>query len=508
MNSASVVPPVGAAPDRDATTRSSIRLRALVPWTILLLAAALRLLGLDKSVWLDEASSLHQAMAPDFLASARAYDHPPLYFALLRAGLHLTDSYTVLRLFSVACGLGAVAFFCFWPDRILRVGGWIAGLLLAVSPGFVAHSQELRHYALLSASFTAALAFAWRLSRDPENPRVLLGLGLSLLFAAATHLLTLFFATALAAWLCWSLRTEPPRRWLTILATGFLPALLLVVLLKTVFLQATDKTTGGWWMPAVTPELLVRVFRTNAGWDAISRFSYLIDDILHGTRYIVLLIAAGSGAVLAWIAFCHRRAGPALSLLAVAAIYWTTTIAYSLAVAPIVWPRTMLPGTLPCLLAVGLGVAANASRSRRLLAAGLTVALAAFLSVPWAHGLAWRPAEDLRGLTAAVRSHHTSTDLLVSIDYVDAGLKPYWPRIPTENILHIQSITPPAETLAALATHRSDPRFKGLLLLYREDLTLTKNRAQFDALLQSLTAEGLSPEELWNHDGYRVLRYR
>ncbi len=508
MNPERIVPAIGAAPTRDPITRTSTQLGAVVPWAILLLAAALRVLGLEKSVWLDEASSLYQATASDFLASARSYDHPPLYFALLRAGLHLTDSYTLLRLFSVACGLGAVALFCFWPDRSLRAGGWIAGLLLAVSPGFVAHSQELRHYALLSLSFTAALAFAWRLSRHPDNIRVLLGLGLSLLIAAATHLLALFFAAALAAWLLWSLRGKPPRRWLIIIATGILPALLLAIFLKTAFLQETDKTTENWWMPPVTPGLLVRVFRTNVGWDAISRFSYIIEDALHISRYVVLVAAAGCGTVLAWTAFCHRHASLALSLLGIAAIYWTAMIAYSVTVAPIVWPRTMLPGLLPGLLAVGLGVAANPKRSRRFFAAGLTLTLAAFLSVPWVRGLAWQPAEDLRGLTTAVRSHHTPADLLVSIDYADAGLKPYWPQIPTETIHHIQSITPPAETLADLTKRRSASRYKSLLLLYREDHMLAKNRVHFDALIEALTAEGLSSEEIWNHDGYRVLRYR
>src|SRR5262245_23509628 len=84
------------------STPSSAWLKWAVPAMILALATALRLDGIGKSLWLDEVSSYLQANAHDFMAAARNYDHPPLYFALLRTGLRMTGSFTVLRLFSVA----------------------------------------------------------------------------------------------------------------------------------------------------------------------------------------------------------------------------------------------------------------------------------------------------------------------------------------------------------------------------------------------------------------------
>lgn len=489
--------PPAAAPS--APARSWLDLA--VPVAILLFAAALRLLGLDKSVWFDEASSFVQATGPDFVATARNYDHPPLYFGLLRIGLSITPSFPLLRLFSVACGVAAVAIFCFWPDRRSRRTGWLAALLLAAAPGFVTHSQELRQYALLSFAFAASLACAWRLTQEPRNNAALAGLAAALTLAAATHLLTVFFAFALAAWLLWTFRRSPPRI-LARLAFAFLPAVLLVVFLKTYFLQATVKTPGIWWMPPVSPELLLRVFRTNTGWDAISQFSYACEHYLHGIRYVVLLASAAAGAFVAWTAFVHRNAGPARSLLAIAGIYWAALIGYSVADAPIVWPRTMLPGMLPCFLAVSLGLSTHPLSRRRIPAIAAASLLAFAMTVPWVRGLAWQPQEDLRGLTSTVRTHAVPAHLLVLVNEVDYSFAPYWPKPNRPAALHVQLRDPFDRVLPTLQAHLG-----GVLLVYREDLLLVHNRSALDAIRRALAEHRGSPEELWNKDGYHVLRY-
>lgn len=84
---------------RESGARPSSRAASLSTWIawavaagILAFAAAMRLVGIDKRLWLDEGSSYVQATALDFVATARNYDHPPLYFALLRMGLHATHA--------------------------------------------------------------------------------------------------------------------------------------------------------------------------------------------------------------------------------------------------------------------------------------------------------------------------------------------------------------------------------------------------------------------------------
>ncbi len=477
-----------------------------VPLTILVFAAAVRLAGLDKSLWIDEAGSYMQATARDFLASARAYDHPPLYFALLRIGLRCTTSFTLLRLFSVGCGLASVALFCFWPDHPTRGGRWLAGLLLAASPAFVSNSQELRHYALLSAALAAALACAWRLARSPGDPVALLGLAGTLGVAAATHLLTAIFMIALAAWLLWSLRRTPFRLVVRV-AAAFAPAGLLLVFFKSFFLLRTVKTPGDWWMPPLSPQLLGVVFREDTGWSAFSWLADACERHLHGSGQFFLVAAAVGTVFVGWAAWGHRWAGPARSLLAMAAVYWAIVIAYSLVVAPIVWPRTMLPGMLPCLLAVGLGVSAQPRPRCRAGASVVAALLALAMMVPWLRGLAWQPSEDLRGLAAAVRTQSSAADLLLLVNGVECGLEPYWPEYKQNAELKIELRAPRRATLGAVAASLAHSQSRTVLLIYREDLMFAPNRAVLDEIKRVLARGSAPPEEIWNRTAYHVLRF-
>src|SRR5262245_44841818 len=228
------------APSLSLAGSASTWLRWEVPAAILAFATAVRLLGLDKSLWLDEASSYVQATAADFVAAAREYAHPPLYYALLRTGLHATHSFPILRLFSVGCGVGTVAVFCFFFGARQRVAGWYAGVLLAASPPFVLNSQELRQYALLSFELALALWLAWRLVQDSRRtPRALIGLAIMLALAACTHLITSFFIVALGCMTLWRMRREPLDQ-LGWVALCFVPAALLLWFFKSRFLTQAE----------------------------------------------------------------------------------------------------------------------------------------------------------------------------------------------------------------------------------------------------------------------------
>lgn len=116
---------------------------------ILVLAAALRCFDLGKSLWIDETSSIGQATAPNFTAAARAYDHPPLYFLILREAWRFTNSFAALRLMSVGFSLVAIGLTLFSIRP--RVAGLLAGFLIALAPHGIFEGQELRQYALLNA---------------------------------------------------------------------------------------------------------------------------------------------------------------------------------------------------------------------------------------------------------------------------------------------------------------------------------------------------------------------
>jgi hypothetical protein len=475
---------------------------------ILTLATALRLDGIDKSIWLDEVSSYLQATGADFVATARNYDHPPLYFALLRAGLRVTRSFTLLRLFSVACGVGAVAIFCsFFGDR-RRAAGWYAAFWLAVLPGFVDNSQQLRQYALLTLAFSFALMFAWRLVRTPADTRAMIGLGSALAVAACTHLITVFFMLALAAVTFWGLRRERAAR-LVQVAISFVPAAFLLWFFKSVFLTDTVKSPLLWWMPPISRDSLGFVFGEITGWAALNWVADKCDRHVLGGGTVFLIVAALGIAFLVWTAWGRASARAAHVLVVMALIYWILPIAYSLAVVPVVWPRTMLPGMLPLLLGLGLGVTTHPRRRQRVIASAVTVLLAVAMVTPWLRALAHRPIENLRSLSYTLMRGTRPPDLLVLVNYVDTALIPYWPEYKERTVLQLWLTDPLPDTLASLEAARArQPAGSAVLLLYRDDLFITgPRRTVLDQVINHLASEDAPAHEIWKDDLYHVLRF-
>lgn len=143
--------------------------RADLTWVIgaCLLGLAVRL-ATDRSVWIDEAISVHEASQPfgQMLHLLRSTDvHPPLYFSLLWGVIHLTGSTgeLVVRIPSLVPGilLIAVAYGAareFWDRRTAR----FAAVIAAIGPAAVWYSQDARMYALFM--LFAAVA-AWMLVR-------------------------------------------------------------------------------------------------------------------------------------------------------------------------------------------------------------------------------------------------------------------------------------------------------------------------------------------------------
>lgn len=184
---------------------------------VLLLAFFLRLPGMGRPVWIDEALTLDWAGKP-VLSILRGNLTPvmPLTVKGTLAVLHsdaVADE-VVARiphlLFGLA-GIGAVYLF------LLRVAGLApavaAGLYLATLPKHIAYSQDARYYAL---SFLMAALFLFFSHRYAEKPsgQGLLGVGVSALVAAMNHLsfLLLMPAVSLATVLLLAVRFRADRR--------------------------------------------------------------------------------------------------------------------------------------------------------------------------------------------------------------------------------------------------------------------------------------------------------
>jgi len=130
---------------------------------ILLIGLILRLISINQSFWLDEATSVWVARdfsLKDILTKFSPGDfHPPLYYLILKAWIALFGSGEVaVRTMPVLLGLLTV-FLIFKIGNFLgRGAGVISAIFLATSGLHIYYSQEARMY-ILSAFFVALLIY-------------------------------------------------------------------------------------------------------------------------------------------------------------------------------------------------------------------------------------------------------------------------------------------------------------------------------------------------------------
>ncbi|MGN6755632.1 MAG: glycosyltransferase family 39 protein [Thermomicrobiales bacterium] len=135
---------------------------------VALLALALR--GYDYtrlSLWLDEGATVHFARKSwaVVLGLSGAYDlHPPLYYALTKLAAVALPLADAGRMVSVIAGtLTVVVVYALGVRLAGRGAGFLAALILAVSPMHIWHSQDARMYALTAlltgCSYLALVAY-------------------------------------------------------------------------------------------------------------------------------------------------------------------------------------------------------------------------------------------------------------------------------------------------------------------------------------------------------------
>lgn len=132
---------------------------------ILVLALFLRLIGLNQSLWLDEAINVVYAQSSDFWWFVTKYPigdfHPPGWFAILWIwGQLFGFSEIAVRLPSVILGVTTV-----WLTYLLgkqlfnKKVALFASLLLAIAPLHVYYSQEARMYVFAAFAVTSSFYF-------------------------------------------------------------------------------------------------------------------------------------------------------------------------------------------------------------------------------------------------------------------------------------------------------------------------------------------------------------
>lgn len=156
---------------------------------ILILGFVLRLVNLNQSLWLDEATTAFVSKMPvkEILGSFLVNDfHPPLYYLFMRGwGLIFGTSEIALRFPSILFSLGTI-YLVYEIYKILvnKKDAWIPALILSTSGLFIYYAQEARMY--MMSTFLVTLAI-FSFVKIVKSPRV----GYGLLFSLSLALLSM-----------------------------------------------------------------------------------------------------------------------------------------------------------------------------------------------------------------------------------------------------------------------------------------------------------------------------
>jgi uncharacterized membrane protein len=170
--------PRGPAPEPPATREPfASGWRARRPWLIVaglvVLGLAIRLI-LTRSIWVDEAISIHQAHMSlgGMLDNLRDTDrHPPLHYLILWLTVRLFgDGELAVRAPSILASLALIpTMFAAGRELFGRRTGLVAAGFVAIAPLVVWYGQEARMYALFMLFGTVALWAQAKVLRDGRN---------------------------------------------------------------------------------------------------------------------------------------------------------------------------------------------------------------------------------------------------------------------------------------------------------------------------------------------------
>lgn len=370
---------------------TSIPLHLVLITLIGAIAVAARLHGLaDRPLWYDEVLTLWRANLPinELIVDATNNKHFPLYFWAVKPFAAAPWTEWFLRLPSVVLGAACAIL---TASIAMRLGGnfagFVAGVLMALSPLEVQYGQEARSYALTSA---AVLLSLWGLVRlvdqfgpaaetgrqtgtatagpwETVGPWVAYAVGMNLALNTLGVAAPWFFAANITVFaIHWARRlpTAPIRTWVWVnLATAvlWLPGIVMIMTANY-----DHPLRGHQWTPAVSLEL--------AGQVLAALYMFRISD--HMTFELMPAAVPILGPALIALALAgtwRLRQNPGrAAVLLTATLTMPVTVALISVFHPMILPRYLLWSTGPYFILVGLGVA----MLPKLLRSPMTVALA------------------------------------------------------------------------------------------------------------------------------------
>jgi mannosyltransferase len=179
-------------------------------WAILLLGLCLRLISLNQSLWLDEASHvLLSGQSLNSIIFERASDfHPPLAYILWHYWQLIGTGDIILRLPSVIFGVLTIwILFHLVKKSFGENVAVISSFLLAIAPFHIYYSQEIRMYSLVTLLGVISFYFFQKLL---EEKRFITSLGFIISTAALiyTHYMGIFIILSQLIYLLFNKRSQ------------------------------------------------------------------------------------------------------------------------------------------------------------------------------------------------------------------------------------------------------------------------------------------------------------
>lgn len=204
---------------------------------IIVLALVLRLISLNQSLWLDEGTSAILARDNTLVSIIKDFApgdfHPPLYYLLLNLWSRVFGhSEVALRGLSVLTGLGTIGLVYLIGEKLFnKKTGYIAALLLAISPLHIYYSQEARMYSLQTL-FVAASFYFFVMLLKKEKPGYWIGFAISIALIGMTDYLPLLILPVF--WLI-GLLEKKDRLWWKKFVVSHLPLLFSLIIWYPIF---------------------------------------------------------------------------------------------------------------------------------------------------------------------------------------------------------------------------------------------------------------------------------
>jgi len=287
--------------------RLRLRFKKRIPVVgyVLILGFIVRLIAIDQSFWLDEATSGLVVRNFGFVEIinkfALADFHPPLYYLVLKLWSMIGGTGEIwLRGLSILFGLITIyVVYLIGEEAKDRSLGNLAALLMAIAPLHVYYSQEARMYAMGALGVSLAVYLFLRVIKGKVKTWEWVGFGLALLFVFMTDyllilILPIFWGLALAL--------NKKGKWWRLFCLWHLPLVINLIAWWPIFSQQLIGGFGvkgtSWWgvLGALSLKNVVLV-----------PIKLMIGRVGFESRYLYGIVVLGFGALVIYLLTMTRK---------------------------------------------------------------------------------------------------------------------------------------------------------------------------------------------------------